>query len=193
MSSEEQRCGSITLIVGCMFAGKTTTLMAMAEKHENVGMPIFVINHASDDRYGADDKLYTHSSKSRSCVKLEHLFSATHNADFQAARAIFIDEGQFFDDLATFITMCAEQLGKHVYVSALASNYNRQCFPEVAKAFALADEVIKVNAFCARCPSHTPALFSLKLNPNAPDIGGADTYIPVCRKHYTHKHNSLQC
>lgn len=175
---------SITLITGCMFAGKTTTLLGMAEKHDRAGMRVFAINHKSDDRYGSGEHIVSHSQNRLRCVKLDELSKALFFDEFGDAAAVLIDEGQFFPDLAEFCATCADRLGKHVYVAALSSDYRRECFPEVAKVMALADTIVKVDALCTRCDGHTPALFSLKVKADAPDIGASETYEPVCRRHY---------
>ncbi len=176
---------SITLITGCMFAGKTTTLLGMAEKHERAGMRVFAINHTRDDRYGGGDHIVSHSQQKLRCVKLDELSKAFFYSEFGDAAAVLIDEGQFFPDLAEFSATCADKLGKHIYIAALSGDYRRECFPEVAKVVALADAIVKVDALCTRCTGHTPALFSLKVKADAPDVGAAETYEPVCRRHYT--------
>lgn len=176
--------GSITLITGCMFAGKTTALLGMAEKHEHAGQRVFSINHSRDDRYGGDPQIVSHSQLTRKCVKMDTLSEAFFHDDFGDAEAVLVDEGQFFPDLAEFCTVCADKLGKHVYIAALSSDYKRECFPEVAKVMAMSDAIIKMDALCMRCHSRTPAHFSLKLREGAAVVGGSSAYEPVCRHHY---------
>jgi thymidine kinase len=43
-----------------------------------------------------------------------------------------------------------------------------------------------LTAFCAECKDGTEAHFSKRISRTAEqvEIGGADRYVPVCRKHY---------
>ena len=62
--------GYLTLILGPMFAGKTTYLLKEIEKYETIYSKdkILVINHMSDNRY-ANNKISSHDKKMYPCLK----------------------------------------------------------------------------------------------------------------------------
>ena len=42
---------SLELIVGPMFAGKSSAILSIVRRHQTLGWPIAVITHSSDTRY----------------------------------------------------------------------------------------------------------------------------------------------
>ena len=44
---------SLELIVGPMFAGKSSALQSIVKRHQSLGWKMLVINHSSDTRYGS--------------------------------------------------------------------------------------------------------------------------------------------
>jgi len=52
----------------------------------------------------------------------------------------------------------------------------------------IADSIIKTTALCKDCKDGTPALFSAFISGDTKveqmNVGGADKYVPLCRKHY---------
>lgn len=96
---------------------------------------------------------------------------------------IGIDEGQFFEDLATFSEAAANS-GKIVIISALDGDFLRKPFGCVCDLIAMAEHVIKLKAVCMMC--QRDAAFSRRLtNEDKREvIGGADKYIAVCRRCY---------
>ena len=44
--------GSINLIIGCMFSGKTTEIMKIIRRNQSVNKKVMVINYSKDTRYG---------------------------------------------------------------------------------------------------------------------------------------------
>lgn len=174
--------GKIHIILGCMFAGKTTALMGLADDCECSN--IILVKHSADTRYGHDARLYTHSQQSKACVttcSLETLYKMQSYID---SDVVFVDEGQFFKDLHVFCKEAAEVHGKDVHVAALNGDYKREPFDQVSKVLAIADDITMLNAICHRC--NNAAHFSMLKSPeNNAGVGGAETYEAVCRFHYT--------
>lgn len=175
--------GKVHIILGCMFAGKTTTLMSLANSCESDN--ILLVKHSADTRYGHDARLYTHSQKSKECITSASLHTLYEMPSYVASQVVFIDEGQFFTDLHSFCKTAAEEHGKDVHVAALNGDFNREPFEQVSKVLAIADEVTMLNASCCRCQENTPAHFSMLKSPNGKaGVGGAEMYEAVCRFHY---------
>jgi thymidine kinase len=48
---------SLDIIMGPMFAGKTSRILSIVSRYSSLGTPVLVVKHASDARYG-DDELW---------------------------------------------------------------------------------------------------------------------------------------
>ena len=55
-----QQRGRIELIIGCMFAGKTTELLRRCNKHKITGKRVLRVKFSADLRYGGDFAITTH-------------------------------------------------------------------------------------------------------------------------------------
>ena len=65
--------GSIHLIVGCMFSGKTTELQRIYQKWSAITKPL-CINYIDDTRYGEMyNVMYNHNKVSVDCIKVRNL------------------------------------------------------------------------------------------------------------------------
>lgn len=183
--------GYLELIYGNMFAGKTTELVREVRRCRIRGKHVLVINFAGDERYGADDFVYTHDSDRVPCIKVSKL-SDIVLPDILAADVIAINEGQFFPDLFDFVTKTVEIYNKRVIVTALDGDSNRAEFGDTLRLIPFADKYIKLYAFCSFCEDDVEAPFTIRLikkdDIDTPQsqilIGGSTTYKPACRYHY---------
>jgi thymidine kinase len=173
---------SLRLVVGPMFAGKTTEIQAVIKRYKFVGRQVLVIKPAMDNRYSGDSAIVSHDQISLEAVSVHALKDALELADFKTASVIAIDEAQFFTGLREFIETSIES-GKDVIVVGLDGDAEGRPFTEVLELVAIADSVDKKTALCVHCGS--PAMFtcSLKKRENRLEVGGADMYEPTCRKH----------
>ena len=55
--------GRIELIMGCMFAGKTTELLRRCRKHEITGKKVLKVKFSADKRYGGEFNISTHGGQ----------------------------------------------------------------------------------------------------------------------------------
>jgi thymidine kinase len=99
---------------------------------------------------------------------------------------VIIDEGQFYGDLYEKVRVWADTLPIHIVVTGLDGDSDRKPFGDILKLIPLAEEVERLSALCSVCKDGTLAHFSkaLILKEEQVSIGGANCYVPVCRKHY---------
>ncbi|GAB4859355.1 hypothetical protein Ancab_010818 [Ancistrocladus abbreviatus] len=178
--------GEIHVIVGPMFAGKTTALLRWIKSEANVRRNLAMIKSSKDTRY-ASDSVVTHDGVKFPCWALPNLLSFKEKCGADAyakLEVIGIDEAQFFDDLYEFCFQAAEQDGKTVIVAGLDGDYMRRSFGSVLDIIPLADSVTKLTARCELCGKR--AFFTLRKTEATETelIGGAEVYMPVCRLHY---------
>ncbi|XP_023883274.1 thymidine kinase a [Quercus suber] len=178
--------GEIHVIVGPMFAGKTTTLLRRIQSESSNGRSVAIIKSNKDTRYGLDS-IVTHDGAKLPCLALPDLSSFRQKFGLDAydkLDVIGIDEAQFFEDLYDFCREAADNDGKTVIVAGLDGDYLRRSFGSVLDIIPLADSVTKLTSRCELCGKR--AFFTLRKTEEAQTelIGGADVYMPVCRKHY---------
>ncbi|XP_024983867.1 thymidine kinase a-like [Cynara cardunculus var. scolymus] len=177
--------GEIHVIVGPMFAGKTTTLLHRMKSESSNGRNVAIIKSSKDTRYGLDS-IVTHDGEKLPCWPLEALSSFKERIGIEAyhkLEVIGIDEAQFFDDLYDFCIKAADHDGKTVIVAGLDGDYLRRSFG-VLDIIPIAESVTKLKARCELCGK--PAFFTLRKTEETERelVAGADVYMPVCRKHY---------
>lgn len=175
------------LIIGCMFAGKSSELVRRARRLESVGCKVLMINHDHDTR--TCQSVRTHDGVKVSAVKVSNLTSLIDTTFVQQADVICVDEGQFFPDIGEFI-YALEKTPKTVIVAALDGDMHRKPWRNITDLVCLADDVTKLSAN-ERLPSGeiVVANFSMLLDTtekceNSIKIGAADTYKAVSRQTY---------
>ncbi|BAT88996.1 hypothetical protein LR48_Vigan272s002000 [Vigna angularis] len=182
--------GEVHVIVGPMFAGKTTALLRRIKSELNAARNVVMLKSSKDTRY-AIDSVVTHDGIKFPCWALPNLLSFRekygHGA-YQKLDVIGIDEAQFFEDLYEFCCKAADEDGKTVIVAGLDGDYLRRSFGSVLHIIPLADSVTKLTARCELCGKR--AFFTLRKTEDQETelIGGADVYMPVCRLHYMNSH-----
>ncbi|KAL8469179.1 hypothetical protein ACS0TY_032125 [Phlomoides rotata] len=186
LCTESGASGEIHVIVGPMFAGKTTTLLKRMKSENSNGRNIVIIKSNKDIRYGLDS-IVTHDGEKLPCLPLADLSSIREKLGaevYDKLDVIGIDEAQFFGDLYDFCCKAADHDGKTVIVAGLDGDYMRRSFGSVLDVIPIADTVTKLTARCEVCGK--PAFFTLRKTEETKTevIGGAEVYMPVCRKHY---------
>uniref|UniRef100_A0A0D9VNK5 Thymidine kinase n=1 Tax=Leersia perrieri TaxID=77586 RepID=A0A0D9VNK5_9ORYZ len=186
MEARSAHSGEIHVIVGPMFAGKTTALLRRVQLEAGTGRNVALIKSDKDNRYGLDS-VVTHDGTKMPCWALPELSSFQDKLGTEAydkVDVIGIDEAQFFDDLHDFCCNAADRDGKIVVVAGLDGDYKRNKFGSVLDIIPLADSVTKLTARCELCGRR--AFFTLRKTRETKTelIGGADVYMPVCRQHY---------
>lgn len=178
--------GRLELIIGNMFSGKSTELIRRINRERSINKKILVINYIGDNRY-ATNSVATHDNNTVECLKLDKL-SNIDKKIIKQYDSFFIDEGQFFIDLYTGVKQLVERHKKHVVVSGLDGDANRNIFGDMIKLIPICDTVDKLHAYCNKCNNGIIAPFTKKISNTTSeiivDIGGTDKYIPVCRYHY---------
>jgi thymidine kinase len=90
--------GGIQLILGPMFAGKTTELFRMLNRWKISGRSCVLVKHKSDLRYVDDEDtsstVFSHDGDTFPALSLEK-FSQDLDHQFASSHVIGIDEGQF--------------------------------------------------------------------------------------------------
>ncbi len=190
----------LTLILGCMFAGKSSELIRYFRRYSVLGKKILVVNHVWNTRHGHDSAaVSTHDSsvlEHDSVLTTEKLEDVFAWPDFASFDVVFIEELQFFNFTGSDVLRCVVDMvevhGKIVVASGLDGSAEREPMGDVLKLIPYADEKIFVSALCRRCGDGTPAVFSSRkvVADSVVSVGGADKYEALCRRHFLQQKSS---
>jgi thymidine kinase len=177
--------GRITVLIGCMFAQKTTELLRRVRRYKSIGYNVLVVNFLADTRYGTEC-ISSHDKDTEHAVCVDKLAAIDELIQKGEYKVVAIDEGQFFGDLYEHVSRWADTLPVHIVVSGLSGNSNREPFGDMLRLLPHAEEVDYLTALCAVCCDGTPAIYSKRLvsSTDTVVIGGAESFMPVCRQHY---------
>ncbi|KAG4394567.1 hypothetical protein AAZX31_20G052000 [Glycine max] len=120
----------VHVIIGPMFAGKTTALLRRIKSELNAANNVALLKSSKDTRY-AIDSVVTHDGIKFPCWALPDLlsFREKYGEDaYQKLDVIGIDEAQFFVDLYEFCCKAADEDGKTVIVAGLDGEALAQSF-----------------------------------------------------------------
>jgi thymidine kinase len=170
------------VIVGCMFAGKTESIIQISRKYRAIDKKVLIVNHSLDSRYSDQHVVMSHNGTREECLKIDKLENVEYN-DFDV---IIIEEAQFFPDLLEFFEKC-DLVSKIFVVSGLAADFNMKPIGDILLLISRADMVDKINGFCQECKDGTVGPFTKRVNTidkSVIAIGSNDIYKCVCRRHY---------
>ena len=168
---------TLDIIVGPMFAGKTTKLMELLDEAQREGKNIIAFKHDIDDRFSST-QIGTHDQKfinAISCSKLLSCYSVAINYD-----CIGIDEGQFFPDIVEFCKSLIA-LGKRVIVSGLDGTFERKPFGKLLYLLPFATSFLRLNSLCPITGKSAPFSQRLIQSNEKVVIGGSESYSPISR------------
>jgi len=169
--------GSIQVIFGPMFSGKTTELLRRIRRYTVANRTCLVIKYKKDTRYSADE-MSTHDKQMWSARPADKLSELQQHAE--KVEVIGIDEGQFFPDVVEFTERMAN-MGKTVIVAALDGTFQRKPFGDILQLVPMSESVTKLNAVCMICYKDAAYTKRLSDDTKIEVIGGSDMYISVCR------------
>lgn len=116
--------GRVDIIIGPMFAGKSTELLRRVRQEQQSGYSTALVKSAVDTRY-AVNHVCTHTGDQLPCSAVERLLPLLSDAAFMAHDVIAIDEAQFFPDLLEFAVAAAESHAKRLIIAGLDGDYKR--------------------------------------------------------------------
>ncbi len=179
-----------------MNAGKTTTLLQSAYNYHERGMNTLVLKPSIDDRHT--------KTKVRSRIGLETnavSFSSEDNLLALAKKVnnktplscVLLDEAQFLTKKQVFeLGEVVDRLDVPVLTYGLRTDFKGEPFDGSLNLLAWADELIEIKTVCHCGKKATMVLRIDKKGKPAIQgkqilIGGNDSYISVCRKHFKSK------
>ena len=179
MASYVQSSGYLELILGPMYAGKTSKIIEIYKLYKYCKMAVSIINHSLDTRYH-DTMLSSHDKIMAPCLQSDNLTDLwNNNSMLQNCNVVLINEGQFFADLYEVVLDMLKH-NKKIYICGLDGDFERKKFGYILDLIPLCDKVQKLTSLCSLCKDGTPAIFSMRLTQEKEQtIIGSDNYLSL--------------
>jgi thymidine kinase len=185
--------GSIEVICGPMFSGKTEELIRRVKRAQIAKQKVQIFKPAIDDRYHESD-IVSHSSLTVEAVAVADSLDIIKKV-YDSTRIVAIDEVQFFDDKILKVVSKLARRGVRVICAGLDQDYRGRPFGPMPELLAISDQVHKVQAICTVCGALATKTHR-KSNENNQQvfIGEFDSYEARCRVHidYVDETESLE-
>jgi len=180
--------GSVEVICGSMFSGKTDELIRRLRRATIARQHVQVFKPAIDMRY-AVEKVTSHAGTDFAAIPVAKAAEIRVRLDKEAT-VVAIDEAQFFDD--EVIQVVEELAAKkiRVLVAGLDMDFRGEPFGPMPELMSRAEHVDKLQAICIICGE--PASRTQRLVNGKPAryddpvviVGAAELYEARCRKHH---------
>jgi len=173
--------GSIEVICGSMFSGKTEELIRRLRRAQIARLSVEIFKPRTDTRFD-ETAVVSHNANYIQSTPVENSSSILLlGSDVQV---VGIDEAQFFDDELPNVCNILANRGVRVIVAGLDMDYKGNPFGPMPTLMAIAESVTKVHAVCVKCGN--PALYSYRLVANDATVllGEKESYEPRCRVCY---------
>ncbi len=170
--------GSIEVICGSMFSGKTEELIRRLKRAEFAKQKVEIFKPIVDTRYH-DANVVSHDSNSITSTPVE----SSGNIILMASdvKVVGIDEAQFFDDGLVDVCNQLANSGVRVIVAGLDMDYQGNPFGPIPQLMAIAEHITKVHAICMSCGNIANYSHRIIENSSLILLGETDNYIPLCR------------
>ena len=181
------RTGTIEVITGPMFSGKTDELIKRVKMLSFAKIKVLVFKPSKDTRWS------TNQAISRSGAKIDVIAIKDSSEILKhwnpEYKVVAIDEAQFFDEgLIKVISQLASSRVR-VIVSALDQDYSMRPFGIVPSLLAIAERVKKFTSICTKCGAAATTTARIVNQSDTMLIGDAETYEPRCRMHHPETKN----
>ena len=174
-----RRSGTVEVITGSMFSGKTEELIRRLKRALLARQRVQAFKPRIDDRYDPA-RIVSHEAVSVEAIAVATSQSLEERVEDET-QVVAIDEAQFFDRGIVEVCDRLADRGMRVIAAGLDQDYLGRPFPPMPELMAIAEDVTKVHAVCSVCGG--PASRSQRLVTEATTVlvGGTEAYEARCR------------
>ncbi len=184
----KHKVGSIEVICGSMFCGKTDELIRRLRRATIARQKVQVFKPAIDYRY-AIEKVTSHAGSAFDATPIAGASEILNRLESDTT-VVGIDEAQFFDDQIITVAENLAEKGIRVIVAGLDMNFKGEPFGCMPTLMARAEHVDKLQAICMVCGE--PASRTQRLVNGKPAryddpviiVGASELYEARCRLHH---------
>lgn len=178
----QKKTGSIEVIAGSMFSGKTEELIRRLKRAKIARLKVEIFKPAIDTRYSLSE-VVSHDENSIISTPVEssgNIMLLSGDVD-----VIGIDEAQFFDNGLIDVSINLANMGIRVIIAGLDMDFKGKPFGPIPGLMAVADHITKVHAICMRCGDVAQFSHRLSTADKLVLLGEKDEYEPLCRSCFT--------
>jgi thymidine kinase len=171
--------GSIEVVCGSMFSGKTEELLRRIKRAQIARQKVQVFKPLIDNRYSADHVQSHDANKvlSRPVERAKDILKLVEDT----TRIVGIDEAQFFDDSIVEVAQKLANRGVRVICAGLDMDFRGQPFGPIPKLLAVAESVTKLSAVCMVCGEPASRSQRTSADNNKIAVGAKEMYEARCR------------
>ncbi len=147
---EYSKNGSIEMIVGPMYAGKSEELIRRVNRAKIASLKTLSFKPAIDNRY-SNDNITSHNGKQLECIPVNNASEILQYIEDENFDVLAIDEVQFLGEEVVDICQRVADMGKRVICSGLDMDFRGEPFQVVPNLMAVAEYVTKLTAVCVKC------------------------------------------
>lgn len=173
--------GSVEIITGSMFSGKTEELIRRLRRAQFAGLNVEIFKPSLDKRY-SETSVVSHDEKSIISTPVDNASSILLLAE--NVNVVGIDEAQFFDNSIAEVCNILADKGVRVIVAGLDMDFMGKPFGPMPSLLAIAEYITKVHAICMRCGNLAQYSFRKSDEGQVVVLGEKDKYEPLCRSCY---------
>jgi thymidine kinase len=184
--------GSIEVITGSMFCGKTDELIRRLRRATIARQKVQVFKPVIDNRYSVE-KVTSHAGGEYDAIPIQDVQNILEKLDPDTT-VVGIDEAQFFNNEIIPITQKLADRGLRVIIAGLDTDFRGEPFGPIPTLMAKAEIVDKLHAICMVCGE--PASRTQRLVNGQPAhyddpvviVGASEMYEARCRQHHEVPH-----
>jgi thymidine kinase len=173
--------GSIEVIAGSMFSGKTEELIRRLRRAQFAGLKVEIFKPSLDKRY-SDIRVVSHDEKSIVSTPVDNAAAILLLAG--DVDVIGVDEAQFFDNSIVEVCNKLADRGIRVIATGLDMDFMGNPFGPIPALLSIAEYVTKLHAICMRCGNLAQYSFRKSDEDQVVVLGEKDKYEPLCRSCY---------
>jgi thymidine kinase len=180
------RPGSIEVIAGVMFSGKSEELMRRVRRAIIARRRVQVFKSRLDERYAGLQQVSSHDGRSVDAVPIDSA-SELMRLVRPDAEVVAVDEVQFLDAGVVEAATALAGRGVRVILAGTDTDFRGEPFGAMGTLMAIAEEVEKLRAICTVCGDDACRNQRLVDGQPAPwdapviQVGGSESYEARCR------------
>jgi thymidine kinase len=173
--------GSIEVITGSMFSGKTEELIRRLRRAQFAGLKVEIFKPSLDKRY-SETRVVSHDDKSILSTPVDNASAILLLAG--DVNVVGIDEAQFFDNSIIEVCNTLADNGVRIIVAGLDMDFMGKPFGPMPALLSIAEFVTKVHAICMRCGNLAQYSYRKSEEAQVVLLGEKNLYEPLCRNCY---------
>lgn len=178
---------------GAMNSGKSIEILKVAHNYEEQDKQVVLMTSGIDTRTGVGE-ISSRIGLRRDALPIfddTNILDVIKNVDEKTA-CVLIDEAQFLKKHHILeLAKVVDDLGIPVMTFGLKNDFKNDLFEGSKYLLLYADKIVEMKTICWFCKHK--ALMNLRFHNGKPvydgeqvQIGGNESYYPVCRRHYFH-------